>query len=86
MKNFFRILRTRIFFYVLGKLSHPETLPLYMRNYNEIDAGDVAIVNHPNGEIEVGQVERKGLNYQHGRGLGKAPTITVFLRIYRRPK
>ncbi len=73
--NYFRILRCMFTLWLLRKLSFEEYLPLTVYGRFIAMEGDIAILQHGNGAIEVSEVVKA---YPHAN--------TIHLRIYRRPR
>lgn len=79
VKTFLRVIRAKIALAVLDWITHPERIPLTTYGLYVASEGDVALINHPNGEVELGKFESAP-----PLEVGQYPT--VHLRIYRRPK
>lgn len=68
-----RILRAMFVIWLLDHLTNPEFIPLTVYGAYISHEGEIAIINHPTGEIEIGKVRKQ---------VGS----TVYMRLYRRPK
>ncbi len=60
----------------LRKYTHPENIPITIYGTFKVHEGDIAIINHPSGETELGQVTTVSPN--------DPPTVVI--QLFRRPK
>lgn len=73
--HFFRILRAIFTIWLLDYLTHPEIVPLTVYGSYVSHEGEIAIINHPTGQVEIGKVAQS-----------RAGIDTVYMRLYRRPR
>lgn len=78
IKTFFRVLRAKVALAILDYITHPERIPLTTYGTYVASEGDIAVINHPSGEVELAKFDRPPALH------GEFPT--VYMRIYRRPK
>lgn len=72
--NVFKILRAMFVLWLLEKLTYEENLPLTCHGRYIAERGDIAVLQSIDGRNEIAHVT--------GQGEG----LTVYMRIYRRPK